>query len=116
MGTPVVNSTCDPAWNFSHELKGFAQGDELIFSVFDSDPMKGDDVLGKLVLPSHQFYPMGVAGEFKLDNAGKNVEAFLTINLECVAAAAAPVTSMVPMEPVVGAPMVMQGQSMFDMI
>merc|ERR1712151_1029073 len=114
-----MGNTGDPTWNFSHELQGFAQGDELIFTVFDSDPMKGDDVLGKLVLPSHQFYPVGVQGEFRLDNAGKNVEAFLTISLEVVAAAA---TSMVPMEPVAmaapqmmtyAAPAVMQGQSMF---
>merc|ERR1712083_915362 len=95
-------------WNVSHDLREFAPGDELLFTVFDSDPMKGDDVLGKLSVRSDQFYPGGVAGEFKLENAGKNVEAFLTLNLTFVQPmAAAPVTSMVPMEPVVGAPQMM---------
>merc|ERR1712232_940242 len=80
--TPVQNSTTEPVWNYTHQLVQYAAGDALKFTVYDSDPLKGDDLLGTFTLTSDQFYPMGLAGEVQLDNAGKNVEAFLTINIE----------------------------------
>merc|ERR1712217_877879 len=116
-------------------LAQYVAGDALKFTVYDSDPLKGDDVLGTVTMTSENFYPQGLAGEVLLDNAGKNVEAFLMINIEASAAAMAPPatsftnqmpmqTMQMPMEPVAGGyqvqqqgyQVVQQGQSMFDMI
>merc|ERR1712087_985367 len=91
--TAVVNNTTDPVWNFAHSLH-FTPGDQLVFKVYDSDPIKSDDLLGTATLLTEQFYPNGLAGEVKLDNAGKNVEAFLSISIDpCAAPAAAVQTS-----------------------
>merc|ERR1712194_723760 len=70
--TPVRNNTKDPVWNFTHAVQHFAAGDALKFPVYDSDPLKSDDILGRATLVSEQFFPTGLAGEIKLDDAGKN--------------------------------------------
>merc|ERR1711920_1201045 len=107
--TPVQNSTTEPVWHYSHDLIQYVAGDALKSTVYDSDPLKGDDLLGTVTLGSENFYPMGLGGDLKLDNAGKNVEAFLTINIEQCAATPAPMTTFtnqmpmqMPMEPVAG--------------
>merc|ERR1719401_828396 len=48
--TQVINGNTNPVWNATHHLAHWAPGDQLVFTVYDSDPMKGDDVLGKAVL------------------------------------------------------------------
>merc|ERR1712241_908357 len=80
--TRVVNSNTNPMWNETHEFALWAPGDQLIFTVFDSDPMKRDDVLGKVVLRSEQFYPQGIAGDLLLEGTRTKVQSFLTINIQ----------------------------------
>lgn len=51
------------------------------FVVKDSDPVKPDDILGKLTLSYDQFLPDGFVGEMQLEQAGDGCEAFLKFEI-----------------------------------
>merc|ERR1712048_1417638 len=111
--TAVVSNSKDPVWNFTHDVQ-FTPGDQLVFKVYDSDPLKSDDLLGTATPLTEQFYPMGLAGEMLLEMAGKNVEAFLTINIEPCGAPVATAGFAQQGYQVMAEPVA--GQSVFDMI
>merc|ERR1712048_1203079 len=79
--TPVVRNTSDPVWNYDIKVPDFAETDSLIFSVFDKDYGKADDLLGKVLLPNKEFYPNGFEGELRLDEAGHGIEAYLKVKI-----------------------------------
>lgn len=82
--TKHINNTCNPRWNHAHTI-GYVRGDPLLFTVMDKDlPPKHDDLLGKALLQSDQFYPHGVQGEIPLSEAGRGVNAKLFVKIEVV--------------------------------
>jgi len=69
----------EPCWNESTELTEYKHGEPLEFSVWDKDQV-GSDFLGKCVLQSSQFTE-GFNGEVQLEGAGKDIRAFLKIQI-----------------------------------
>jgi len=70
----------NPVWNFTAEFANFSEGDSLVFTVFDRDVMKKDDILGKVTLSGDQV-AAGFHGELELDMAGDGVEAYLQVSV-----------------------------------
>lgn len=79
--TNVKNHTLDPVWNEDHVIAGFVAGDALEFSVYDSELIKADDLLGQLTLTSGQVLPNGLDGVFNLSEAGKGIQATLQVRV-----------------------------------
>lgn len=79
--TGVINDTLDPVWNVEGDVPGYEPGDNVVVSIFDKDPTKGDDLLGTVTLTTEQF-AAGLVGEVKLDNAGKGVDAYVTLAIQ----------------------------------
>merc|ERR1712228_183076 len=63
------------------DVQFYHAGDVLSFTVKDSDPLKADDLLGKVMLTADQFLPDGFSGEVQLTDAGEGSEAFLTLEI-----------------------------------
>merc|ERR1712050_260516 len=78
--THTVTNTNNPVWNFEAVMPGYVLGDTIVISVFDKDPLK-DDFLGRVVLVKEQFIN-GLAGDLKLDLAGKDTDAYISIQIE----------------------------------
>jgi len=83
-----------PWWRETLEVKGCQAGDEMVFTVYDKDPIVGDDVLGTITLSAEQV-KAGFIGELQLLETdrvlsrkgicvgkGNNVEAFLLVKVE----------------------------------
>mmetsp|Transcript_35493 Transcript_35493/g.101347 ORF Transcript_35493/g.101347 Transcript_35493/m.101347 type:complete len:765 (+) Transcript_35493:57-2351(+) len=79
--TQVVNNTLAPVWNHTISYDVFEPGDQLVLTVWDSDYGKSHDLLGRITLPTVQFYPDGFNGELQLEDAGKGVRALLKIEV-----------------------------------
>merc|ERR1712203_14515 len=72
-----ISEQLDPVWGHEEVIPGYHVEDALSFVIKDSDPLKPDDILGKMVLSHDQFLPDGLAAEMKLEQAGDGCEAFL---------------------------------------
>jgi len=81
--TPVINNNLNPEWNHIGEIHGFMDGDELQFTVMDSDTWpKKDQPLGKATLTVQDFYPDGLHAELQL--AESKTSATLTVQIAVV--------------------------------
>merc|ERR1711971_61852 len=78
--TPVIDGTLEPAWNFKGTIPDHVEGDSLVFTVYDKDIGKTDDLLGTVTLTPQQFL-RGFAGELPLNDAGKGIQAFLNVKV-----------------------------------
>mmetsp|Transcript_86728 Transcript_86728/g.240559 ORF Transcript_86728/g.240559 Transcript_86728/m.240559 type:complete len:1129 (+) Transcript_86728:53-3439(+) len=79
--TAVVKKSLQPEWNHEQELAGYEVGDSIMFTVYDHDYGKTDDLLGKFVLPSADFHPKGFDGELRLLEAGDGIQAYLKVQI-----------------------------------
>lgn len=90
--TPVVDDDLDPAWNFSKDLPDYTVGDQLKFEVWDKDQGKKDDFLGHVSLdippPPGKFH-----GELRLEEAGKGIQAFISVKVSVAARGAVQLTT-----------------------
>jgi len=80
--TEVVKDNLDPTWNSVMEAS-VKDGDFLDFEVFDEDPLKKDDFLGKVSLPAKDFKDKGFDGVLDLADAGKD-DAKLIVKISLV--------------------------------
>jgi len=80
--TPVVDNNEAPVWNYEEIMEEYAVGDNLVFTVYDQDTVGKGDCLGTVTLASEHFFPDGFEGDVPLNDAGKGVEAFLTVRVE----------------------------------
>lgn len=77
--TRIIEDDLDPVWNESFEVE-YIPGTHLCFEVFDKDVgPKRDDLLGKVTLEHHVYYPRGFDGDLRLLEAGKGVAATLRV-------------------------------------
>merc|ERR1719240_1892488 len=70
--TPVVKENLNPEWKHSDKFKGFEQGEEIEFMVYDDD-MGGakKDFLGKAKIKYSDVFPNGYDGTLKLEETGE---------------------------------------------
>eukprot|EP00933_Yihiella_yeosuensis_P041321 TRINITY_DN35717_c0_g1_i1.p1 TRINITY_DN35717_c0_g1~~TRINITY_DN35717_c0_g1_i1.p1 ORF type:complete len:624 (+),score=91.91 TRINITY_DN35717_c0_g1_i1:231-1874(+) len=68
MKTQVIHDTEKPVWNKSFVVKGWREGEPLIFSVLDHDLAGQDDVLAAVQVPSGEFYPKPFHGRIDMQN------------------------------------------------
>jgi len=80
--TEVVNDSLNPVWNHEAAVRDYKVGDRLVFRVFDKDFEKQADLLGTATLTPEQFLPHGFDGELPLNEAGKNIKAFLKLRVK----------------------------------
>jgi len=83
--TKVLYSNLAPEWNEEHELRGYATGDHIEFSVLDYDELSRDDSLGSCRLDSSQFHPEGYVGAVPLYDKEKTTKAQLFIEIDIIA-------------------------------
>jgi len=55
--TPVIDNCHDPVWNHAGIITDFREGDNLVFHIWDSDTLKPDDPLGRVVVKYQQLQP-----------------------------------------------------------
>jgi len=80
--TKVLKNTLDPKWNHLGVINSFVNGHTLEFLVYDSDtPPKPDQLLGKVVLTSEEFFPYGLEGSLILGES-KAQGASLSVRIE----------------------------------
>merc|ERR1711971_518217 len=72
--------TLEPVWNYIGTIPDHMEGDSLVFTVYDKDTGKSDDLLGTVTLTAQQFL-QGFAGELALQDAGKGIQAFLKVKI-----------------------------------
>merc|ERR1712217_283017 len=62
--SPTITNTTTPAWYYQELLRSFALGDHLQVSIWGDDPGSSQpedgDFLGKITIPSVEFYPQGM--------------------------------------------------------
>jgi len=81
--TKVINETLEPNWNETFELFGYTPGSKLNFVVGDRDPLKCDDILGKVVLEDSEFKNVVFDKEVSLPEAeAKKEGAFLKVKVQ----------------------------------
>lgn len=81
--TKVINDCLSPVWNHPAQTIADAEaGDVLEFKVMDKDPAKSDDFLGKAELPIAPLTPDGFSGKLSLQDAGKGINATLTVQIQ----------------------------------
>jgi len=91
--TKVVANNLNPVWDYEAEVTGFEPGNVLLFQVYDDD-IGRDEILGRAMLPSDQFFPAGFAGELPLSEAGKECSAFLRLRVQVAKPAAEAATGV----------------------
>eukprot|EP00440_Ansanella_granifera_P022228 gb/GFBE01024148.1/.p1 GENE.gb/GFBE01024148.1/~~gb/GFBE01024148.1/.p1 ORF type:complete len:350 (+),score=39.05 gb/GFBE01024148.1/:1-1050(+) len=65
--TPVVWDTLHPVWNYESRVHDFvAASDKLVFTVYDRDTDKRDDLLGSAELTASEIWPRGFEGNLEL--------------------------------------------------
>ncbi|CAE8593594.1 unnamed protein product [Polarella glacialis] len=67
--TGVVKDNVNPVWNYTYDIAEFMPGDPLELTVSDLDDL-GNDVLGRVQLESHKFFPAGLDEELVLTGKG----------------------------------------------
>lgn len=77
----VIYNTQDPVWNTNFDFRQYQIGDSLEFRVYDKDILL-DDLIGKAVLESTDFYPHGLpAAEMMLTGSGKK-QGYIAIRID----------------------------------
>eukprot|EP00441_Pelagodinium_beii_P035171 CAMPEP_0197629462 /NCGR_PEP_ID=MMETSP1338-20131121/7298_1 /TAXON_ID=43686 ORGANISM="Pelagodinium beii, Strain RCC1491" /NCGR_SAMPLE_ID=MMETSP1338 /ASSEMBLY_ACC=CAM_ASM_000754 /LENGTH=832 /DNA_ID=CAMNT_0043200501 /DNA_START=18 /DNA_END=2516 /DNA_ORIENTATION=+ len=81
--TRVIPNNLNPVWDESFYLRDYCPGDYLRFHVYDQDNsrLKKDDSLGSVTAPSEKIEPDGFQGELLLGHAGRNIEAYLSVEI-----------------------------------
>jgi len=80
--TPVATGTETPQWDSSFLLTDFQEGDNLLFKVLDSNSVESDGHLGKAIVRSDLFWPMGYEGTVRLEDTGSLTEpAYIEIKI-----------------------------------
>lgn len=77
--TKVVNNDLDPTWDETATIQQYMPGDSLKFVVYDSDPLKPDDILGECTLSPEDILP-GVPDQH-IPLTGKYGEGFLRLEI-----------------------------------
>ncbi|CAE8676825.1 unnamed protein product [Polarella glacialis] len=85
--TKTIDNCNDPVWNKTSMLEDFCKGDDLLFTVYDKDVGKADDLLGKVLLPGNQILDSkGFKGELKLMFTGATaksaVDAYVKVGVK----------------------------------
>jgi hypothetical protein len=75
--TKTIANCLEPLWDEEATLK-FAPESTLVFTVMDKDPLKADDMLGKVEIKCADL-KSGYNGELPLEDAGNGIKAFLRI-------------------------------------
>mmetsp|Transcript_132340 Transcript_132340/g.382581 ORF Transcript_132340/g.382581 Transcript_132340/m.382581 type:complete len:462 (-) Transcript_132340:132-1517(-) len=103
--TGVVRDCLDPVWNHTELMEDYEEGDVLMFSVYDEDDasqnknasisymnegpsqlfLDGDEFLGRIVISDDEVLRSSHS-EYPLEDAGKDIEAFITVATHVVAA------------------------------
>jgi len=79
--TPTINNTLKPVWNFTKKVD-LEENDVIHFTIWDSDEVGSDDLLGKATLKLSQCLE-GFEGTLPLAEAGKgSTDPSLTVRLE----------------------------------
>merc|ERR1712151_732 len=84
MGTHVIDDDLNPEWNHTGIISDFAVGETLLFEVYDKDLVR-NELLGRYRLKYADFFEQaktdGFREEVKLKDAGKGVDASLSISV-----------------------------------
>jgi len=80
--TSVEKKTMEPSWGHESDFPDYVHGDVLMFTVWDKDRLKSDDLLGKAYLACGQFIEAGFDGELRLAEAGKDIQAFVRVKVQ----------------------------------
>jgi len=64
--TQAIEHSSQPEWNYERQLKGFKEGDSLVFKVLQDNNGKDQPLMSR-TLKCQDFYPYGFAGELLLD-------------------------------------------------
>jgi len=76
--TAVLQRTLEPDWNHEGVISDYCAGEDLEFLVRDHDfGRDDDDLLGKVILRSDEFWPNGFDGVLDLSEAGKSDAAII---------------------------------------
>lgn len=79
--TKIISKTLDPEWNHEAVVPLHEVGDDLVFNVMDHDWNNVDDLLGKAILPSAEFYPNGFIGDLPLMGTRGYMRSTLTVRV-----------------------------------
>lgn len=82
--TKVAKDTLDPVWNEEATIVAVPEGGNLEFKVWDKDPAKPDDLLGKVLLAVDTILkpPIGYFGEVELSSTGLKKPSYLTVKVK----------------------------------
>lgn len=78
--TQVINNTIDPKWNEEVEVQ-CAYGESFEFGIWEDD-LKRSNFLGRAVLECKDFESSGFNGELVVQNAGRDVDAYLQVKVK----------------------------------
>lgn len=73
MRTQAIEHSSQPEWNYERQMRGFKEGESLVFKVLQDNNGK-DQLLMSKVLKCEEFYPHGFAGELDLVPEGKGMK------------------------------------------
>jgi hypothetical protein len=79
--TTEIKNTLEPTWEQKAKFEQIAQGDTLLFEVYDKDFGKQDDFQGKVELQFVQFYPNGFQGDVPLVDEKGGPAGFLQLSI-----------------------------------
>lgn len=79
--TGVALKSAHPVWNYEAAIADFALCESLLFTVWDKDYLKPDELLGRASLPSREFLASGWKGQLDLSEAGEGVLATLQVEV-----------------------------------
>lgn len=73
MRTQAIAHSSQPEWNYERQMRGFKEGESLVFKVLQDNNGKDQPLMSK-VLKCEEFYPHGFAGELDLVPEGKGLK------------------------------------------
>lgn len=78
--TKTIDNSMMPRWTEEFQVWNLEENETLEFQVYDKDPV-GQDYLGKVLLTPDAYAEKGCNTEFMMEEAGKNIKAFLGLKL-----------------------------------
>eukprot|EP00438_Fugacium_kawagutii_P009133 Skav213564 [mRNA] locus=scaffold3630:68890:84090:+ [translate_table: standard] len=69
MRTQAIEHSSQPEWDYERQMRGFKEGDSLLFKVLQENNGKDQPLMTKL-LKCQEFYPHGFAGELDMEPEG----------------------------------------------
>eukprot|EP00931_Biecheleriopsis_adriatica_P036221 TRINITY_DN20872_c0_g2_i1.p1 TRINITY_DN20872_c0_g2~~TRINITY_DN20872_c0_g2_i1.p1 ORF type:complete len:1300 (-),score=256.53 TRINITY_DN20872_c0_g2_i1:56-3394(-) len=78
--TKTIKKMLDPIWDHEGRVRNYKAGNSLVFTVYDEDFGKSDDILGRYELPASEFVHKGFAGELRLKDTG-GTESYLEVKV-----------------------------------